>query len=580
LSWRLICGLFIMNIGMLSMSKSLMTVQNQSQGNKNPSPAKFVMNSLDLQALSYLRLAQKLSNLPTTRWALGRVALANGDSNLAAEILQPIATKCTTNPLLYQDTVLSLSLVRSGYQAISFYETCSPPEVTPMISDTVAFSYLQKAQLSINMNELVAAGSTLRQVIALRPSDLYANYYLWQTATQAGKENDAIALRQKLTNFPIEAINPADSRLVDFSCEVIPFLLKDKIWDQATGLRVISALLVTHSDLDSVKGLVETLASMYPDQSELLFDLGELHQRRGEYAQAEAAYRHYQVDNPQEAEVYLRLGMICEAQSDTCNLQQRISLYEQYNRMKPNDLLGLRYYSKALAAEGSSQADTVIQDLEELSDDRRLVETLTRLPFETIQLGENVMGNGGFEGGWRNVAPSGWFSIDHATGDKYWNLGTFLSAPDTLGPYQGQYSASITGFWEEYDTHRSPAQFGFWQQEENSSNIGWTIIPAGRAYLVSLAYQTNDMEENLNPARLQLALSPDPLWYPIPLPTTSGEWRRFGVVVCAPGDKPQSITVLLSSLTLGQVHFDDISLREIKAPVNRGCYRGESGEIN
>jgi tetratricopeptide (TPR) repeat protein len=124
----------------------------------------------------------------------------------------------------------------------------------------------------------------------LRPSDLYANYHLWQSAVQAGDGESAQVYRETLTDFSLEAISPADERLLDFAVQVIPALMEEGLWSWQKTLYTVAFLVSRHHQVDSVEELLRQLIGRYPTEPEWYFYLGELYQRRGECEQADALY--------------------------------------------------------------------------------------------------------------------------------------------------------------------------------------------------------------------------------------------------------------------------------------------------
>jgi Flp pilus assembly protein TadD len=66
---------------------------------------------------------------------------------------------------------------------------------------------------------------------------------------------------------------------------------------------------------DGVSGLMaervlQRLLEQRPEDADLLFYLAELYQRRGDLDQAEAAYQQVLAVDPDDAQAYLRLGML------------------------------------------------------------------------------------------------------------------------------------------------------------------------------------------------------------------------------------------------------------------------------
>ena len=272
--------------------------------------------------VAMLRRAVALdSNSPTARWGLGRAALVMGDATTAADALQPLTGRVKHNPLLYHDALAAFSYGGKPAEVIALYEAVPPPERTRVVSDTVALAYLDVATRGRGDKETrrQEEGETrqlLEQVRGLRPCDLYANYHLWKHARQSGDLEAAVVYSEILTYFPLEAINPSDERLLDYATEVVPNLLEEGLWNREKTLNVVSYLVWQHSEAAGVEHLLQGLAKQYSTEPDWPLYLAELHHRRGDLEQAEAAYRQVLALDPEYAQAYLRIGMLYEAQAE------------------------------------------------------------------------------------------------------------------------------------------------------------------------------------------------------------------------------------------------------------------------
>lgn len=179
------------------------------------------------------------------------------------------------------------------------------PLVETPRGDAIAVAYLDAGGREV-----------LEKVKWLRPGDLYVNYRLWKEAQQAGDLTSAAAYSEMLTYFPLEAISPADERLLDYAAEVIPVLLDEGLWDRDKTLNVVSFLVWQHHGADGVAWLLEQLMERYPAEPEWPFYLAELYHRRGDLDRAETVYRHVLALDPNYAPAYLRIGMLYEARAE------------------------------------------------------------------------------------------------------------------------------------------------------------------------------------------------------------------------------------------------------------------------
>jgi len=247
------------------------------------------------------------------RWGLARASLALGrlgveaDENAvtAASALRPLAVEGTRNPLLYQDALTAFSYGGRPEEVIKLYESGLPLKRTQSVSDTVALAYLQRS-----------APGDLPRARTLRPGDLYANYHLWMQARQDGDLGAAAVYSETLTYFPLEAVHPADERLLDYAAEAIPSLLEEGLWDRDKTLNVASFLVWQHHGAAGVEQLLEQLIERYPTDPDWPFYLAELYHRRGDLDRAEAAYRQVLALDQNYAPAYLRIGMLYEARAE------------------------------------------------------------------------------------------------------------------------------------------------------------------------------------------------------------------------------------------------------------------------
>jgi tetratricopeptide (TPR) repeat protein len=242
----------------------------------------------------------------------------------------------------------------------------------------------------------------IEKVKWLRPGDLNVNYQLWQAARETGDLAMAKAYRETLRHFPLEAIHPRDERLLDYATEVIPALLDKGIWDRNQGLRVVSTLVWRYSEMEGTLRLLEQLSDRYPTEAEWFFYLGELHQRRGDLDRAERDYQQSLLVDPAYAQAYLRLGMVaearCESWSRDCSgLTNAHNHYRQYNKLAPEDFLGLKRLAEVSASLGISDTAVLRESFAGQSGGRATVAKLLNLSVEDVELGPNLVDNGDFE---------------------------------------------------------------------------------------------------------------------------------------------------------------------------------------
>ena len=268
------------------------------------------------QAMRYLRRAVALDrDGPAARWGLGRAALAAGDAETAADALGPLAGSAERNPLLYDDVLMALSYSGRPAEVIALYESIPALQRTGAISDVVALAYLDLVTGGSGDERTGGQGEVgqwLERSNALRPGDLYASYHLWRQARERGDLEAATVYSETLAYFPLEAVHPADERLLGYAADVIPALVEESLWDREKTLNVVSFLVWQHYEAAGTERLLEQLIERYPAEPDWPFYLAELYHRRGDLDWAEAAYRQVLEVDPTYAQAYLRLGMIYE----------------------------------------------------------------------------------------------------------------------------------------------------------------------------------------------------------------------------------------------------------------------------
>ena len=314
------------NVGMVALRNALVFEVARPDASLQPGdyPLYDVLPEREARPpVAMLRRAVALDSAsPIARWGLGRAALATGDAATAAEALQPLSDRAKRNPLLYYDALTAFSYGGEPAEVIALYEAVPPPEWMRAVSDTVALAYLEESRGAERPGSRGAGEQGGRRALALerarelRPGDLYANYFLWKQAQEAGDVEATAAYSETLIYFPLEAVQPTDERLLDYIAEVIPNLLEDGLWDREKTLNVVSFLVWQHDGAVGVERLLEYLTARYPSEPDWPFYLAELYHRQGDLERAELAYRQVLAVDSEYAQAYLRIGMLYEARAE------------------------------------------------------------------------------------------------------------------------------------------------------------------------------------------------------------------------------------------------------------------------
>jgi len=534
----------LVNVGVLSLRNSLM-----AQGDLVPEiyPRYDVLpdNASQNCIVERLRRAVDLdSGDYTARWALGRAALAAGDAETAAAALAPLADQ-HQNPFLYGD--VSIALGRAGqYERVTeLYESAPPPQPMQTISDTVALAYLERGDRD-----------ALERAIALRPSDLYANYFLWKWAQEERDIATTATYSDTLVYFPLEAIDPTDERFLDYAVEAIPDLLEEGLWDRDKTLNVVSFLVWQHNGASGVERLLGQLIARYPTEPDWPFYLAELYHRRGDLRQAETAYRQVLAVDPTYAQADLRLGMVAEAGREGESLSEAARWYAQYHSLAPDDLLGLERLVEVCTTlgeagvEGQScrQAAELQEELDACTDDRCIVAEMLGVPVEDVELGPNLVENGGFEE-WEGTNPVGWRFGTYL--GRSGNEGLYVAGKDTLVP--GEEMARIIVLWGGATSDGATTYAEY---------VGDTLVVTNTKYFVSLHYAFRPLEGTGLVFLGEYTRLDGSVFVYAGLPNSYGKWTILHLLFDGP-PAPTAVMPLVRNWGIGQLWIGKLEIRPI-----------------
>ncbi len=534
----------LVNVGVLSLRNDLM-VQGDFIPKIYPRYDVLPDNASQSHTVERLRRAVDLdSGSYAARWALGRAALAVGDAETAAAALASLADQ-HQNPFLYGDALIALGRVGQYERVTELYESASPPQPMQTISDTVVLAYLEQGDRD-----------ALERAIALRPGDLYANYFLWKWA-QEEKDIAAIATySETLVHFSLEAIDPPDERFLDYAVEVIPDLLEEGLWDRDKTLNVVSFLVWQHNGARGVERLLGQLIERYPAEPDWPFYLAELYHRRGNLAQAEAAYRQVLAVDPTYVQAYLRLGMVAEAGREGESLSEAARWYAQYHSLAPDDLLGLERLVEVCTmgkadVEDPSCRETVTlrEELDSRTDDRRIVAELLGVPVEDVELGPNLVENGGFEE-WEDImSPVGW-RVGAYLGQSR-NEGLYVAGQDTL--VAGEEMARIIALWGGVmpDGTTTYAEYA-----------GDTLVVTNTKYFVSLHYAFRHLEGTGLVFLGEYTRLDGSVFVHASLPNSYGQWTILHLLFDGP-PAPTAVMPLVRNWGIGQLWVRVIEIRPV-----------------
>jgi hypothetical protein len=345
--------------------------------------------------------------------------------------------------------------------------------------------------------------------------------------------------------------------------------------------------------------VLETVVEERPEDVDMLFYKAELYQRRGELEQAEEVYQQVLASDPEYAQTYLRLGTLVEEQSSReageargRNLAEAAAWYGRYHEVAPDDLLGLKRLvgvcetleelnledqsCRAVAERertageeiggqkegrrgetsgGRAPAAVLGEALTEHTDDRRIVAELLGVRMEDVELGPNLVKNGGFEV-WAGKSPRQWTWAGQFS-QEIRSSAVFVGGSERLSFWEGQAAARLDGLWVQDQKGKEPARAGFWWHD--------TIdLTARGPYVISFEYRTRgSTDEGM---AVWLTGSDDVLWsHNHRVPATDGSWHRFVAVGWNDSRGEGAIRPLLRSYVTGTATFDNMQVRAVEA---------------
>jgi tetratricopeptide (TPR) repeat protein len=508
------------------------------------------------------------SNVEALR-LLARAYLSQGNPEAALEALQQALAVRPENPLLYLELGDVYDALGEMEAAIEAYETGR----VGSRGVPLAANYLKLADVEMQAGGGDVAIGLWRKTLAMDPGNLYALYRLAEIHRAMGDERQAAAYEEQLRYFELPSVAvPRDFRLAEYQAQAMAALVEDGTWERDTLLNVVSYQVWQFAE--GVPGLMaervlQRLLEQRPEDADLLFYLAELYQRRGELDRAEVAYKQVLAVDPDYAQAYLRLGMVSESANqrvsesrDSQRLVEAADWYGQYYEMAPDDLLGLKRLTEVYEALGRPEAATLREELEAKTDDRRIVAEMLGVPVEDVELGPNLVENGGFEK-WMTERPKSWiWSVMFGAGP--FSEAAFAGGSDGQLPFEGQWAARVDGFWVQAADGKYPARAGFWQWDEARRYMRSITLTVSIPYLLGFQYRTERVPDG--EATVWVSGNADVFLSggDYGLPATDGEWRYFVAVGWNRSSVDAVIQPLVRSFMSGSVEFDNVQLRPVR----------------
>lgn len=508
--------------------------------------------------LRYLQQAVELDPTNSTaRWAVGRALARTGDSATASQVLSESSAAFMNNPLFIADAVSVLSTAEKPTSIVNLYESIPRPELTEIISDTVALAYLD---LITSTGDDQDTTQWLEKVRQLRPDDLYANYRLWEAANASGSDSIAQMYSDSLSRFSKSAVVPSKPRLLlEYALTVVPLLRQKGLWDQNKTANMAAYLVWKYSESTVVEAMLEQMATLWPAEGDWPFFLGELYHRRGDWERSREAYLRAVSLNPVSPAVYFRLGMIeeasCESQKEPCKgIETAYDWYEQYFLMAPNDI----WVSSKTAelSERLGKLDIAASTNANSSNDRSDAAKLLGVPETSLQLGPNLVQNGDFQT-WAGANPAGWQLGTYAGTNE--DHGVYIAGKDMLSPSGN--AGRVLSLWG------GATPDGAVTYSEYFSTIPITVTNAH--YLVTVEYKQRASDEVDLLLIGDMSQSGGHTLVKSGLTDTDDQWLRKTMLV---EGVPTStgMTLLVRNWGQGQLWINEITVREVLTSSTKG----------
>jgi tetratricopeptide (TPR) repeat protein len=490
--------------------------------------------------------------------------------------------------------ILSAYHLGQGRRALEEAEPARPDPQQPRKLKTLAFEHLQKAvrwdedntaatkllpqaardvlPIYAEQEQWSEVQNACKKILAHAPESQLARYYRARAHEEAGEMEQATALYRELQYFELEEGGEPPAYLG----ELMMRLDCHDIWELEQIVNVVS-YLVWQEQAQQANGLLDYLEQAHPGDPRWPFYRGELYHRQGKLEQAQDAYLQTLELDAEYAQAYLQLGMASDEASelDSGEANQRLSepvlsnvegaarWYAEYNALAPEDLLGLKRLTETCATlaeagiedESCRDAAALRKELEAKTDDRRIVAELLEVPVEDVELGPNLVENGGFEE-WLIGEPQGWKWSDMFSKEPF-NAAAFAGGADELLALQGKRTARVDGFWVQTKENKSPARAGFWRRDK-------IAVESGTPYIISFLYRTSGIAPG-RWATVWVSGDPDVFWaHDYALPSKEKGWHHFVSVGWNHSDTQAAIRPLVRSFAPGCVKFDDVQLRVVR----------------
>jgi tetratricopeptide (TPR) repeat protein len=271
-----------------------------------------LFNNLPVDQIPIPDDVQTIDDLPpSVSLAFGRIAFAQENYSQALSYFEQAPDLLEKSPIIQAELAVALSRVGRFVDAISLYESTGSRLLWNRdVHDAILLAYLHHLDTGqILLEDIIP----LLQEVA--PQELYSKSLILREQAGVTQLADLPAAAQnQLARFSIEAVNPRDERLLNYSIRILPELVDSSIWDNQRLTKVLQFWIWQYPDSPALDDLLSTLAANYPEAADWFSLQTELDSRR-----------HWQRENtvlvPTHASPNDLPNMLANGSFDTVNYQ-------------------------------------------------------------------------------------------------------------------------------------------------------------------------------------------------------------------------------------------------------------------
>ncbi len=567
--WNNPVSAFATNMAERYHAHALMQIgQRLSPGMVVPSGVLSEQTDVVHKALAWSEIAVNAKQNWTTQLAQARIRIeteSKSPLHIDSSTLTPLALRPFDVPIVLRSLIDQKQFQRVIDSMAPLLDTQITAEERSLVE--LALLHIAQSKLSSSDTPDTERLSTIRQILASFPQNLWANSYLLDALPPASPEKETIL--HNLRTYSASSLTPMQPESVAFVARAVLALRRNGVWTEAETYNALSTLVWRYPTDSVLEHVLNQLRLEYPENSAYPSLLGELMLRRSELHLALPYYRAAAVQG--DLLSMQRVAAACALnQTDCIAIDQAITekfsetLVERWESVE--QFCNWQFDTIMLCRPASTSDDAVLDALSgQLSNEPLTWADGSKTPGregEKYLLGANLIPNPNFEQWTMDGYPSQWWLQDMSyAGGK----GAFVSGKEMHPLAQSSQSAArITGFWvdENYASHG--LMLG------NNGIESPVLLQPGKTYLLSMRYSTDQTSEQA--VRMWTSSyfpfcneSPtQPLPPEVVLPSTGQLMVRVDLLLCTPDNgEIFELPYALRLWSPGSLIVDHIMIREI-----------------